>query len=78
MMNPDKSKPNRLDPSLLFVDAIEADTARLVGAGGVAFSVPSRLLPVGAKEGSWLRAAVRPDGRAARRRGRGPRALGPR
>jgi hypothetical protein len=56
MMKPDKPKPNKLDPSLLFVDAIEADTARLVGAGGVAFSVPSRLLPAAAKEGSWLRA----------------------
>ena len=41
---------------LLFVDAIEADTARLVGTGGVAFTVPSRLLPAGAKEGSWVRA----------------------
>ncbi|HSS38040.1 MAG TPA: hypothetical protein VLT58_04665 [Polyangia bacterium] len=45
------------DPaSLLFVDAVEAQTARLVGADGVAFTVPVRLLPGAVKEGSWLRA----------------------
>lgn len=43
---------------LLFLDAIEAQTARLVDADGVAFTVPSRLLPAGAKEGSWLRATL--------------------
>ncbi len=42
---------------LLFVDAIEADTARLVMSGGTAFSMPVRLLPPGVKEGSWLRAS---------------------
>jgi hypothetical protein len=47
-----------MDPaSLLFVDAIEAGIARLVPSGGAAFTVPSRLLPAGAKEGSWLRGA---------------------
>lgn len=44
-------------PALLFVDAIEGDTARLVITGGAAFSIPARLLPTGAKEGSWLRAS---------------------
>jgi len=42
---------------LLFVDAVEGDTARLVLSGGAAFSVPVRLLPPGAKEGSWLQAS---------------------
>ncbi|MES1166096.1 MAG: hypothetical protein ABUR63_10075 [Verrucomicrobiota bacterium] len=56
MTKPDKPGPDRPDASLLFVDAIEADSARLIGPGGVAFTVPSRLLPAGAKEGSWLRA----------------------
>lgn len=41
------------DP-LLFVDAIESGTARLL-LGVEAFSVPARLLPPGAKEGSWVR-----------------------
>jgi hypothetical protein len=41
--------------NLLFVDAIEGDFARLL-AGEDAFNVPTRLLPAGAKEGSWLRA----------------------
>jgi hypothetical protein len=39
---------------LLFVDAIEAGTARLL-LGVEAFNVPARLLPAGAKEGSWVR-----------------------
>jgi hypothetical protein len=39
---------------LLFVDAIEAGSARLL-LGVDAFNVPARLLPVGAKEGSWVR-----------------------
>ncbi len=42
---------------LLFVDAIEGETARLVLSGGAAFSIPARLLPAGAKEGSWLQAS---------------------
>ena len=72
-----QTEPNTTDPSLLFVDAIEADTARLVGAGGVAFTVPARLLPAGAKEGSWLRAAfvltdAPPDDAAEIRRTLGP------
>jgi hypothetical protein len=41
---------------LLFVDAIEGDHARLL-LGVDAFTVPARLLPSGAKEGSWLRAS---------------------
>lgn len=39
---------------LLFVDAIEGGTARLL-LGVEAFNVPARLLPAGAKEGSWVR-----------------------
>ena len=42
------------DQPLLFVDAIEAGTARLL-LGVDAFTLPVRLLPAGAKEGSWLR-----------------------
>ncbi|MFL5305281.1 MAG: hypothetical protein ACJ8F1_08710 [Polyangia bacterium] len=57
MTKPDKPSSNTTDSSLLFVDAIESGTARLVGSGGAAFTVPARLLPAGAKEGSWLRAA---------------------
>lgn len=58
---------------LLFVDAIEGDSARLL-LGTDAFNVPARLLPAGAKEGSWLRAsfalapAPHDDGAAALRR----------
>lgn len=44
------------DEPLLFVDAIEAGTARLL-LGVEAFNWPARLLPAGAKEGSWLRAS---------------------
>ncbi len=39
---------------LLFVDAIEGGTARLL-LGVEAFNLPARLLPAGAKEGSWVR-----------------------
>jgi hypothetical protein len=54
---------------LLFVDAIEADSARLL-MGVEAFNVPARLLPAGAKEGSWVRlsfeiAPAPPDDAAA-------------
>ncbi len=42
--------------ALLFVDAIEGDRARLL-LGVEAFDVPRRLLPVDAKEGSWVRAS---------------------
>jgi hypothetical protein len=44
------------EAGLLFVDAIEGDSARLL-LGTDAFNVPARLLPAGAKEGSWLRAS---------------------
>jgi hypothetical protein len=40
--------------TLLFVDQIENGSARLL-LGTEAFNVPARLLPPGAKEGSWLR-----------------------
>jgi hypothetical protein len=39
---------------LLFVDAIEGGSARLL-LGVEAFNLPARLLPAGAKEGSWVR-----------------------
>jgi hypothetical protein len=56
------------DP-LLFVDAIEGGTARLL-LGVEAFSVPARLLPAGTTEGSWVRlsfeiAPAPPDDQAA-------------
>jgi hypothetical protein len=60
------------DEPLLFVDAIEAGTVRLL-AGVDAFSLPARLLPAGTKEGSWLRLSLEPasappdDGGALRR-----------
>lgn len=47
----------RAGAALLFVDAVEGESARLVLPGGSAFSVPVRLLPPGAKEGSWLQAS---------------------
>ena len=54
---------------LLFVDAIEAGTARLL-LGVEALTVPARLLPAAAKEGSWVRlsfqiAPAPPDDAAA-------------
>jgi hypothetical protein len=60
---------------LLFVDAIEAGTARLL-LGVEAFNVPARLLPAGAKEGSWVRlsfeiAPAPPDDAHALRRNLG-------
>lgn len=57
------------EADLLFVDAIEGGSARLL-LGTEAFTVPARLLPPGAKEGSWLRpsfalAPAPPDDRAS-------------
>lgn len=46
-------------PDLLFVDAIEGDKARLMW-GVEAFDVPARLLPVGTREGAWLRLSLSP------------------
>jgi hypothetical protein len=40
--------------ALLFVDAIEAGRARLL-LDDETFTVPARLLPKGAREGSWIR-----------------------
>ena len=40
--------------ALVFVDALEAGRARLV-LDDEAFTVPARLLPKGAREGSWIR-----------------------
>jgi Protein of unknown function (DUF3006) len=58
--------------TLLFVDQIENGWAHLL-LGEDAFDVPVRLLPAGAKEGTWLRwsfavAAAPPDAGAALRR----------
>ena len=36
---------------LLFVDAVEAGTARLLPENGLAFELPAALLPDGAREG---------------------------
>jgi hypothetical protein len=46
-----RSAPN--DP-LLFVDAVEDGRARLL-LGEETFTIPARLLPKGAREGSWIR-----------------------
>ena len=46
------------DAALLFIDAIEGDRARVL-MGIEAFTVPTRLLPEGATEGSWLRLSLR-------------------
>jgi hypothetical protein len=60
------------DPAL-FVDAIEGGRARLL-LGEEAFSFPARLLPKGAREGSWNRlsgrvvSAPRSDAAAIRRK----------
>jgi hypothetical protein len=43
--------------TLVFVDAIEDDRARLL-LGEDAFTVPRVLLPDDAREGSWLRLSV--------------------
>jgi hypothetical protein len=43
---------------LVFVDALEAGRARLV-LDDETFTVPARLLPAGAREGSWLRWSAR-------------------
>ena len=66
-----KPKPPTADPAtpatpatpppgdvLLFVDAIEAKSARLL-LGEDAFDVPARLLPAGTKEGAWLRLSLK-------------------
>jgi hypothetical protein len=42
---------------LLFVDAIEEGHARLV-LGEEAFTIPARLLPRNAREGSWIRLSI--------------------
>jgi hypothetical protein len=61
------------DDPLVFVDAIEHGSARLL-LGIDAFNLPVGLLPAGAKEGSWLRLSLRPapppadDGGALRRK----------
>jgi hypothetical protein len=61
------------EQALLFVDAIEAGTARLL-SGVDAFELPARLLPPGTQEGSWLRLSFEPapappdDGGALRRK----------
>jgi hypothetical protein len=54
-----------------FVDAIDADVARLL-AGERAFTLPLALLPAGVREGDWVeltiaRAPAPPDDTEARR-----------
>jgi hypothetical protein len=46
-------KTTAKDP-LVFVDTIEGARARLV-LDEEAFTIPARLLPAGAREGSWVR-----------------------
>jgi hypothetical protein len=41
----------------LYVDAIEAGRARLL-LGDEAFTIPARLLPADAREGSWIRLSI--------------------
>jgi hypothetical protein len=43
---------------VLYVDAVEAGRARLV-LGAEVFTIPARLLPKGAREGSWVRLSGR-------------------
>jgi hypothetical protein len=49
-----KRAPGKDPPLHVYVDAIEAGRARLV-LGEETFTVPARLLPKGAREGSWIR-----------------------
>jgi hypothetical protein len=68
---PPRDRSGTSDDTLVFVDAIEDDQARLL-AGVEAFNVPARLLPADIKEGSWLRlsfvaAPAPPDDGAALR-----------
>jgi hypothetical protein len=55
MTKPIKARPNT--PFVLFVDAIEAGHARLV-LEDESFTIPARLLPPGAREGSWIQLAI--------------------
>jgi hypothetical protein len=48
---PAKAKPNT--PFVVLVDAVEDGHARLV-LDDEAFTVPARLLPRGAREGTWI------------------------
>jgi hypothetical protein len=43
--------------TLVFVDALEGGTARLL-VGEDAFALPANLLPPGAREGTWLRLSL--------------------
>lgn len=66
-----KRKASSPTTTLLFVDEIEDDMARLL-AGEVAFSMPRALLPPEVREGDWLtlrliRTSPPPDDTAARR-----------
>lgn len=55
----DASPAEAAGDTLLFVDAVEGDRARLLW-GVEAFDVPVGLLPVEAREGAWLRATFIP------------------
>jgi hypothetical protein len=52
-MSRQTKRPPKAAPPL-YVDALEAGRARLL-LGQEAFTVPARLLPRGAREGSWIR-----------------------
>ncbi len=51
------TKTNKSTPNLLFVDAIEGAHARLV-LDDESFTIPARLLPRGAREGSWIQLSI--------------------
>jgi hypothetical protein len=51
------TKTTKAKPNALFVDAIEDHHARLVLDDEV-FTIPARLLPRGAREGSWIELSI--------------------
>jgi hypothetical protein len=51
------TKPEKTSAPLLFVDAIENGQARVM-LDEEAFTVPARLLPKEAREGSWIRLSL--------------------
>ncbi len=56
---PDAGGDSGAAATLLFVDAIEDGRARLL-LGRDAFELPAKLLPPGAREGSWVRLSLAP------------------
>jgi hypothetical protein len=48
----------KADAALLYVDSIDEGVARLVLDEEETFTLPARLLPKGARAGSWVRLSV--------------------